>query len=73
MLGFVRYGQRGWIDLLTETKEGYVVIDLKGFPGRLVQWPEKAMEYDHQLLAYRKAMEETTGARSMKPASTCPF
>lgn len=51
----------GWIDLLIETKQGYVVIDHKSFPGRMSQWPEKAREYAPQLLAYRKAIEEATG------------
>jgi ATP-dependent helicase/nuclease subunit A len=51
----------GWIDLLVETKEGYVVVDHKSFPGSTDQWPEKAKEYAPQLLAYRKAVEEATG------------
>jgi ATP-dependent helicase/nuclease subunit A len=51
----------GWIDLLIETKRGYVIVDHKSFPGRMDQWPEKAQQYAPQLLAYRKAMEEATG------------
>ena len=51
----------GWIDLLIDTGEGYVVIDHKSFPGRMDQWPEKAQQYAPQLLVYRKAMEKATG------------
>ena len=51
-------GQRmqGWIDLLLETAEGYIIIDHKSFPGGSRKWPQKAMSYSGQLAAYREAV-----------------
>ena len=54
-------GQRfqGWIDLLLETPEGFVIVDHKSYPG-----PDPvahAREYAPQLSLYREAVERATG------------
>jgi hypothetical protein len=51
----------GWIDLLIETDEGWVIIDHKSFPGKRAEWPQKALAYSGQLGAYRAAVERATG------------
>jgi len=50
----------GWIDLLLETPQGYVIIDHKSFPGRMEQWSEQALRYAPQLDLYQKAVEKAT-------------
>ena len=50
----------GWIDLLLETPQGYVIIDHKSFPGRMEQWSEHALQYAPQLDLYQKAVEKAT-------------
>ncbi len=50
----------GWIDLLLETPQGYVIIDHKSFPGRMEQWSEQALRYASQLDLYQKAVEKAT-------------
>ena len=50
---------QGWIDMLIETKEGYVIIDHKDYPGTDVL--ERAEKYNPQLLAYKEAVEKSTG------------
>jgi ATP-dependent exoDNAse (exonuclease V) beta subunit len=51
-------GQRieGFIDLLLETPEGWVVIDHKSFPGKHAEWPARALSYSGQLALYREAL-----------------
>ena len=51
----------GWIDLLLETEDGWVVIDHKSFPGGRGDWADKAVGYSGQLDAYRRAVETATG------------
>jgi ATP-dependent exoDNAse (exonuclease V) beta subunit len=45
----------GWIDMLLELKEGFVIIDHKTFPGANAE--EEARKYAPQLNAYRRAVE----------------
>lgn len=45
----------GWIDLLIETKDGYVIIDHKASPQQRSEWDSIALRYSGQLAAYRKA------------------
>jgi ATP-dependent exoDNAse (exonuclease V) beta subunit len=49
---------QGWIDLLLELPEGYVLIDHKTMPH--ADW-EHAKAYAPQLLIYKEAVEEATG------------
>lgn len=55
-------GQRmnGWIDVLIETEEGWIIIDHKSFPGRRSEWEQKALSYSGQLEAYRQAVVRAT-------------
>lgn len=54
-------GQRvsGFMDLLLETADGWVVIDHKSFPGRRADWSVKALTYSGQLAAYAPALAAT--------------
>lgn len=45
----------GWIDLLIETKDGYVIIDHKASPQQRSEWDGIALGYSGQLAAYKKA------------------
>ena len=56
-------GQRmqGWIDVLVETEEGWIIIDHKSFPGGRKDWDQKALSYSGQLAAYRNAVMQATG------------
>ncbi|MBW1872991.1 MAG: PD-(D/E)XK nuclease family protein, partial [Deltaproteobacteria bacterium] len=58
---------RGVCDLALETKEGFVVIDHKSFPGLPKDAGPKAAEYAPQLLAYAAAIEAASG----KPVIDC--
>jgi len=51
-------GQRigGFIDLLLETKIGWVVVDHKSFPGKRADWSAKAFSYSGQLALYEEAL-----------------
>lgn len=46
----------GFIDLLLETADGWVVIDYKSFQGQKSDWEAKAMSYSGQLGCYRQAL-----------------
>jgi len=50
---------QGWIDLLLETVDGYVIIDHKDYPGQEAE--ERAAKYIPQMQAYRAAVERATG------------
>ncbi len=50
---------QGWIDLLLEMPEGYVIIDHKSYPGQDSE--ERAKKYVPQLRAYKEAVEKATG------------
>ncbi|MGI6412790.1 MAG: UvrD-helicase domain-containing protein [Syntrophomonadaceae bacterium] len=52
---------QGWIDLLLETPDGYVIIDHKSYPGKNLD--ERNKEYALQLKAYKEAVEKATGKR----------
>jgi len=47
----------GFIDLLLETVDGWVVIDYKSFQGNKSDWEAKALSYSGQLDCYRQALE----------------
>jgi ATP-dependent exoDNAse (exonuclease V) beta subunit len=51
----------GWIDLLLETSEGFVIVDHKSFPGGTDQWADKAKGYAPQLDFYKESVEKSTG------------
>ena len=55
-------GQRmnGWIDVLVDTEEGWVIIDHKSFPGGKNEWDQKVLSYSGQLEAYRRAVIKAT-------------
>ena len=46
----------GFIDLLLETDQGWVLIDHKSFPGGRSDWEAKALSYSGQLQAYKTAL-----------------
>ena len=47
---------RGWIDLLLETEQGWIVIDHKSSPRPRSEWTGEAREYSGQLAAYASAI-----------------
>lgn len=47
---------RGWIDLLLETEQGWIVIDHKSSPRPRSEWTSEAWEYSGQLAAYASAI-----------------
>lgn len=49
----------GWIDMLVETPDGFVIIDHKSYPG--ANPVEHAKEYAVQLAIYRQAVEQAAG------------
>ncbi len=53
-------GQRieGFIDMLVETGDGWILIDHKSFPGKRSEWPTEAMSYSGQLALYRDALKK---------------
>jgi ATP-dependent exoDNAse (exonuclease V) beta subunit len=53
----------GFIDLLLETEEGYIVIDHKTFPGSVVDAKEKAVGFAGQLGMYCDALMHTGGKK----------
>ena len=50
---------QGWIDLLLETPDGYVIIDHKDYPG--LDAEKRVQKYAPQLRVYREAVEKATG------------
>lgn len=52
---------RGLADLVLETRDGFVVIDHKSFPGSEAQACERAAEYAGQLRGYAEAVTAATG------------
>jgi ATP-dependent exoDNAse (exonuclease V) beta subunit len=57
---------RGWIDVLLETADGWIVIDHKSSPRPSAEWASEVVEYSGQLVAYRKAL-----AASGKTPASC--
>jgi ATP-dependent helicase/nuclease subunit A len=51
----------GWIDLLVETAEGFVLIDHKASPRARSDWEEIALGYSGQLEAYAEGISRATG------------
>jgi ATP-dependent helicase/nuclease subunit A len=51
----------GWIDLLLETAEGFVLIDHKASPRARSDWEEIALGYSGQLEAYAEGITRATG------------
>jgi ATP-dependent exoDNAse (exonuclease V) beta subunit len=51
----------GLIDLLIETRDGWVVIDHKSTPRPRNEWSEIAESYSGQLAMYKAAVEEISG------------
>lgn len=48
---------RGWIDVLLETHEGWVIIDHKSSPRPRSEWGQEVVEFSGQLAAYKQALE----------------
>ena len=48
---------RGWIDLVLETEQGWIVIDHKSSPRPRSEWSAEAQQYSGQLAAYASALE----------------
>ena len=44
---------RGWIDVLVETADGWIVVDHKSSPRPKREWPAEALEHSGQLACYR--------------------
>jgi ATP-dependent exoDNAse (exonuclease V) beta subunit len=51
----------GLIDLLIETKHGWVIIDHKSTPRPRSEWIEVSEGYSGQLAMYKAAVEESSG------------
>lgn len=51
----------GWIDLLLETDEGFILIDHKASPRARSDWEEIALGYSGQLDAYAEGITKATG------------
>ena len=53
-------GQRieGFIDMLVETDNGWILIDHKSFPGKRSEWSTEAISYSGQLRLYREALNK---------------
>jgi ATP-dependent exoDNAse (exonuclease V) beta subunit len=53
-------GQRieGFIDMLVETGNGWILIDHKSFPGKRSEWSTEAISYSGQLALYREALNK---------------
>ena len=47
---------KGWIDVLVETEEGWIIIDHKATPRPKSEWPKEAVAYSGQLAAYVSAL-----------------
>lgn len=62
---------QGWIDLLLELPEGYVVIDHKSYPGVDVQG--LATRYAGQLGIYQQALEAMSGKRVLESLLHLPL
>lgn len=50
---------RGWIDLLLETSDGWLIVDHKSSPRPRADWATEAIEHSGQLEAYKRALHES--------------
>lgn len=57
---------KGWIDVLAETNQGWLIIDHKSSPRPKSQWEQAALAYSGQLKAYQDALEAAG-----KPVAGC--
>jgi ATP-dependent helicase/nuclease subunit A len=57
---------QGWIDLLVETPDGFVIIDHKSSMGSAKRMQEIAAAYSGQLDAYASAVEGATGKKVLE-------
>jgi len=57
----------GFIDLLVETADGFLIIDHKSAPGGRSKWPEMVSKYSGQLQCYREAIQQL----SARPVLGC--
>jgi len=55
----------GWIDLLIETEDGFVIIDHKASPLQQSKWEEIALSYSGQLEAYKASFSKTPKANNI--------
>ncbi|MBV1928998.1 MAG: UvrD-helicase domain-containing protein, partial [Gammaproteobacteria bacterium] len=51
----------GWIDILVETSEGFILIDHKASPRARSEWHDIALGYSGQLKAYADGITRATG------------
>jgi len=56
----------GWIDLLIETEDGFVIIDHKASPHQESKWEEIALSYSGQLEAYKASFSKTPKASNIE-------
>jgi len=61
----------GWLDMLVELDEGYIIIDHKSYPGGNAA--EHAKDYAPQLAVYKKAVEQATGKPVLKTLIHMPL
>ena len=57
----------GWIDVLIETEQGYIIVDHKSNPMSQAEWEQNALKYSGQLALYKSAVETIT----KKPVLGC--
>ncbi len=62
---------QGWLDLLLELADGYIIIDHKSYPGQDDE--EHAKKYAPQLATYKKAVELATAKPVLKTLIHLPI
>jgi ATP-dependent exoDNAse (exonuclease V) beta subunit len=62
---------QGWVDIILELPEGYVVIDHKSYSGKNPQ--EYVKKYVPQLVLYKDAIEKATGKKVIKTLLHLPL
>ncbi|HET6471146.1 MAG TPA: UvrD-helicase domain-containing protein [Pseudomonadales bacterium] len=62
---------RGWIDVLVETAEGWVVIDHKSSPRPKRDWTAEALEHSGQIACYRSMV--AAAGRPLAPSAWIHF
>jgi ATP-dependent helicase/nuclease subunit A len=60
-LNLEKFELHGAADLVLESRDGLIIIDHKTFPGSLDDLTKKAKSFAAQIVAYRGAIEKTTG------------